>query len=358
VDNVADPLLERWRQSQDDLVLQSNDLALSTLANMVASGTIDIAPRFQRRDRWNTLKQSTLIESFLLNLPVPPIYLTEQSGGIYSVIDGRQRLTAIRLFFEDSFSLGRLEELPELEGYKFSDLPQELRSALSMRPLRSVTLMRQTNTELKYIVFRRLNSAGEVLNAQEIRNVVFRGPLNDEVYNLAEDPFLRKQLKIESDESSAYRKMQDVEFVLRYLVLAENWEKFSGDLAPSMDRYMAQRHEIGRSGLLELRQDFIRSIRACEKLWGDHAFQRPDKDGWRAQALAGLYDAEMVAVSLLSDAELNELFRRSEEVVEMTRALFADSEFEGAVRTGTNTPARIKLRIDLVVKGLRAVLGR
>ncbi len=325
---------------------------------MVGSGTIDVAPQFQRRDRWATAKQSALIESFLINLPIPPIYLSEEAGGKFSVIDGRQRLTAIRMFFADEFPLGRTEELPELEGYRYSTLPQELRSALDMRPLRSVTLMRQTDADIKYIVFHRLNSAGDVLNSQEIRNVIYRGPLNDMIYKLAEISFLRKQLKIDNVQSSAYRKMQDVEFVLRFLTLSETWRKFSGDLAPSMDDFMARRREASPAELKKFESRFIRAIEACQSIWGHHAFHRPDGNGWREQALAGLYDAQMIAMNEITDHEIASLVARKDEATQVLRKLFDNEEFDKAVRTGTNTPARIQTRIEELTKTLRELLGR
>ncbi|MFJ1764460.1 DUF262 domain-containing protein [Amycolatopsis sp. NPDC088138] len=353
-----DRLVSQWNGRQDALVLQYNELALSTLANMVGSGTIDVAPQFQRRDRWNSAKQSALIESFLINLPIPPIYLSEESGGKFSVIDGRQRLTAIRMFFAGDLTLGRTAELPELEGHRYSTLPQELKSALDMRPLRSVTLMRQTDDDIKYIVFHRLNSAGDVLNSQEIRNVIYRGPLNDTIYKLADHSFLRRQLKIESEQSSAFRKMQDVEFVLRFLTLSETWQRFSGDLAPSMDLFMARYREAEPRTLDGFEVRFLRAINGCKSIWGDHAFHRPDGDGWRDQALAGLYDAQMIAMNELSDNEIASLASRSREAIAALRELFKNDEFDKAVRTGTNTPARIQTRIDELINTLRVLLGR
>lgn len=357
MDDEQTALMHRWRKTQDDLVLQYNDLGLSTLANMVSSATIDVAPVFQRRDRWTSAKQAALIESFLINLPIPPIYLTEEMGGTFSVIDGRQRLTAIKMFFEDELTLSHLVELPELNGFRYSMLPRELQSTLDMRPLRSVTLMRQTDPELKYLVFHRLNSAGDVLNAQEIRNVIYRGPLNDSLHELAGDRFLRQQLKIDSDQSSSYRKMQDIEFVLRFLTLAETWIGFSGDLALSMDAFMSRHQHAGREEITALSASFNRAIEACEAIWAQHAFHRPDGDGWRDQALAGLYDAEMIAVNLLSDPEIATVAERADEVVKTTRNLFKSTQFDTAVRVGTNTPARIRYRIETLLGALKSLLS-
>lgn len=353
---TIDSLVEDWKKLQDNLVLQYSDLALATLASMVDAGSIDVAPGFQRRDRWSVAKQSSLMESFFLNLPIPPVYLAEEDGGTFSVIDGRQRLTAIRAFFEDELVLVGLTELPGLNGLVYSALPAQLKSSLAMRPLRSATLLRQTDPELKYLVFHRLNTAGEPLNPQEIRNVIYRGPLNDLLHTLSGHEYFRQQLKIENEDSAAFRKMQDVEFVLRYLTLSEVWMNFSGDLARSMDSFMDRNRTLKSSDLDLLDKSFSRSIGACELFWGEYAFRRPDGANWRAQALAGLFDAQMVSVSRLSDAEIEFLSSRKEDILDLTRSLFEDENFETAVRTGTNTPARVKTRIELLTAGLRQLL--
>jgi hypothetical protein len=349
-------LVNRWKQLQESLVLQYNDLALSTLANMVESDTIDVSPRFQRRDRWSNAKQSQLIESFVLNLPIPPIYLAEEDGGTFSVIDGRQRLTAIKAFFDNTLTLSDLTELSDLNGLRISDLPIEIRASLSMRPLRSATLLRQTDPELKYLVFHRLNTAGEPLNAQEIRNVVYRGPLNDLLFELALDPYFRHQLKIDSDRAAAFRKMQDVEFVLRFLTLASSWQNFGGNLARSMDEFMADHQTDSGAALSTLSHLFRNTLRACEAIWGDLAFRRPDGAVWRYQALAGLFDAEMISASTLSPGQVAALARRQHETIDMTRSLFNDRDFDDAVRTGTNTPSRVRFRIERMSQGLDQVL--
>ena len=121
-------VVERFKTAQDRLVLQAADLSLDTIAGMVKSKAIDTAPLYQRRERWTPEKQSALIESFLLNIPVPPIYLSEEKFGVYSAIDGKQRITAISAFMSDSLRLQKLETFTEIEDARFSDLPPDLQT--------------------------------------------------------------------------------------------------------------------------------------------------------------------------------------------------------------------------------------
>jgi len=124
------------------------------VAEMVAKKAIEIDPKYQRRERWSREKQSALIESFILNVPIPPIYLAEDDYGNYSVIDGKQRLTAIFLFMKKKMRLQYLENFTEMEGATLEELPSSIQNALNFRPyVRVVTLLKQSDPNIKYEVF-------------------------------------------------------------------------------------------------------------------------------------------------------------------------------------------------------------
>lgn len=226
------------RISEEDLVVQPSDMALINVESLYSSGSLDLSPRYQRRNRWDRARQSQLIESFLLNVPVPPVYLAEESKGVYAVIDGKQRLTAIVQYLSNEFPLTKLDLRKDLEGLTFENLPREHKTTLGMRPLRAVTILRQTPDWVKHEVFVRLNRGGQPLNAQEIRNVAYAGPFNDTIIKLATHEFLRQQLKISDNESSAYSDMSDVESVVRFFALSETWRNYGGSLRDALDDFM------------------------------------------------------------------------------------------------------------------------
>lgn len=349
-------VIDRFISAQDNLVLQAADLSLETIANMAEKDAIDVAPSFQRRERWSIDKQSSLIESFLLNVPVPPIYLMEDDFGTYSVIDGKQRVTAIHRFMKGKMQLQGLKTFADINGCRFADLPRQLRNSLEVRPyLRVITLLRQSDENLKYEVFTRLNEGGEPLNAQELRNVIFRGPLNDLIISLGRHPFLKSQLKIRNEKSPSYQQMEDAEFVLRFMMLRGEWKNFSGDYRASMNDFMRLYRTPKNSKLGELEQSFKRSIDGVANIWGEAAFKRPSGKGWRDQMLAGMYDAQMVAVDAATDAELNRAIAKSDRIVQLTRDLFVhDDDFEESVRRATNTPNRVEYRITEILNLLKA----
>jgi hypothetical protein len=341
---------------QERLVIQASDLSLASLADMVDAKALDIAPDFQRRQRWSHARQAQLIESFLINVPVPPIYLAEVEYGVYSVIDGKQRLTAIYSFMRDKLRLRDLRQFPQLEGQRFSDLPLALQNALRVRPyVRAIILLRQTESPLKYEVFMRLNSAGVPLLPQELRNAAFRGRFNDKLVQSSRHPFLRAQLKITGDQSPNFQKMVDVEWTLRFLTLRTIWNAFSGDLRGEMDRFMLVHHQEEDGEGSHALQRFTRAIGYAEQLWGSVAFKRPEAGTWRDQAIAGMYDSEMLAIDILPDDTVRGLTQRRQEVVEATRDLFQDPAFSKAVRQGTNAPGFVRLRVESMVDALRGL---
>jgi hypothetical protein len=341
---------------EDDLVVQSNDMALMNIQSLESTGALDLSPRYQRRNRWDRERQSQLIESFILNVPVPPVYLAEEDRGEYAVIDGKQRLTAICQYLNNEFELVGLQLRRDLEGLRYAQLDPQFSRPLSMRPLRTVTILRSTPDWVKHEVFLRLNRGGQPLNNQEIRNVAFAGPLNDLFIRLAENPFLCQQLKIRNYDSSAYTKMLDVETVTRFFAVAEQWRHFGSSFRGALDGFMLENYRGGPRTLDQYESRFNRSIEACESIWGDLAFKRFDGNQWRDQMLGAVYDAQMVAIDSLSEGELQKLKSKPSAVVSATEALFAEPEYDSSVRLSTNTPSRVRLRVDRTTTVLRQLV--
>lgn len=344
-------IVNKFAKAQDSLIVQQSDFSLATIANMVEGDSIDIAPHYQRRDRWDDGKQSALIESFLLNVPVPPVYLSEDDYGRYSVIDGKQRITAISEFLAGKLKLSGLKEFPDLNGSYFDELPRQLKNVLSVRPfIRVITLLKQSDPELKYEVFLRLNTGGETLKRQEVRNVAYSGPFNDLLLELSLNPILSERLKITSDKSTAYRNMDDVEHVLRFFTIENNWKEMGTVLSDEMDKYMAHNRNTDTQPLRDL---FNKTINRCVDLWGDFSFYKPIAGGWRTQLISPLYDAQMVSASMLTDDEIEILKHKKNEVLELTRNLFeTEAEFVKSVSQSTNNPASIRMRVSTIYNSL------
>ncbi|MGH8108296.1 MAG: DUF262 domain-containing protein [Arenimonas sp.] len=353
MDSKQRKVVDRFSSSQNALVLQQSDLSLQSVSDMVDEHAIDISPKYQRRERWDKGKESELIESFLLNIPVPPIYLAEDEYGTYSVIDGKQRVTAINRFLRNELRLTGLKKFPEVEGLFFSDLPVPIASALRIRPyLRVVTILRQSDSDLKHEVFLRLNKAGVALNSQEIRNVAFRGGFNDLIFDLSQLDYFSKQLKA-TPSSKVFREMIDVQYVLRFFTVRQFWNHFPGNMDVAMDQFMSEHHRASTEALDSFRQSFIDSLEFCETVWGNTGFMKP---GASRRVLQGFYDIQMVCSSLLDENARQNAISKSAAVREALNNLLAeDTAFSDSVSQFTSNPANVKYRIGVFTEVLQGI---
>lgn len=345
---------EKFSKAQDALIVQQSDLSLESISNMVDDESIDISPKYQRRERWDIVRQSELIESFILNIPVPPVYFSEDDYGTYSVIDGKQRITAINKFLRDELKLKGLENFEELNGKVFSELPKNIKNALKVRPyLRVVTLLRQSDKDVKYEVFLRLNKAGVALNSQEIRNVAFRGDFNNAIFELAEQDEFVKQLNLKKS-SKKFSEMLDVQYVLRFFTLLECWDSFPGNMDKAMDSYMKNNFKLKENSIIQKKELFNAVFETCRSIWGDECFQKP---GGSKKAIQGYFDIQMVPLGLLDEEELRKVKNNKVRIKNsIQKALEVDDSLDSAVSQFTSNPKNVKYRIETVYDIIKAII--
>ena len=354
----GDPI-DFWEKKQRELVTSVVDYNLQGLSDLVVDQAIDLDPSYQRRLRWDEKRQSKLIESFLMNVPVPPVFLNEDEYGSYSVIDGKQRITAISNFMRGILRLQGLDIFHEVNGKTIDELPSQLQRAVRTRPtLRAVIILRQSDPDVKFNVFQRLNTGGVKLNAQEIRNSAFPGLLNDRILELSIDKMFHELLGIKVKTKSAiYQEMRDAEFVLRFFTFRENWSTFSGGMKRHMDKFMEENKKAEHVTVEGMRKEFIDNINKVKDTFGEHAFRRwePEKKSWRKHILASLYDAQMFAVQ---DFEINELQTYRDAILQGLKNLFSDTDFRKSIDAATNTPALFQHRIRAVRQMISDAIGR
>jgi hypothetical protein len=262
--------LEFWASKQKEVVKNVVNYNLSTLVELANDQINDLDPRYQRRLSWDNAKPSRLIESFFMNVPVPPVFLNEDEYGKYSVIDGKQRLNAIYQFFTNNFVLQGLRIFSDINGSKFSDIPAKFRSIIRTRPtIRAIIILRQSEKDVKYEVFQRLNTGGAHLNAQEIRNNEFHGPPNDLIMNISDDRIFHAALGIKNKYTSAiYQQMRDAEFVLRYFTFSDTWGSFKGGMKREMDEFSEARRYFGLTRSGDPRHPLMLGYDTRLRLWG------------------------------------------------------------------------------------------
>lgn len=350
--------LDFWTQKQRELVTASVDYNLSTLLALTTDNVIDLSPSYQRRNRWDVKRQSRLIESFLINIPIPPIFLNEDEIGTYSIIDGKQRLTAITSFLDDRLRLESLEIFSDVNGKKFSELPRQLQTILRTRPtIRAIIILKQSDSDVKNEVFQRLNTGGAEANPQEIRNNAYAGPLNNLVMNLGETSDFHKALGIRNREnSSIYREMRDAEFVLRFFTFRNDWRVFTGGMRLTMDRFMQKNRRMSDAALEELAASFTTALRKARMVFGTNTFQRwqPEKAEWRKQVLASIYDVQMFGLIPFDEPTL---LAHKEAIVAKLKQLFDDQAFRKSIDAATNTPSYFKERVRIFQDAVNDILA-
>lgn len=336
-------------KKQRELLTSTIDYNLEGLTNLIIKRVIDLAPKYQRRFRWDEYRKSKLIESFLMNVPVPPIFLNEDDFGKYSVIDGKQRLSAIHEFITGKLTLKGLQVFKDLNGLNFFDLPIEFQNSLKIRAtVRAIIILRQSDKDIKYEVFQRLNTGGVKLNAHEIRNSAFPGLLNDKILDLSEDKIFHKILGIKSKtKSRIYQEMKDAELVLRFFALKNSYKSYGGGLKNILDNYLDENQGLKEQKVSELEKEFKDTLDLVQKVFGaEGAFRRwiPQSSKWKQQISAPIYDMQMFAL-LGKNKEI--IVENKEKILNDFKNLFAqDKTFTESIESSTASPARFHYRIN------------
>lgn len=308
---------EKYISGEVRIVTEQARYPLDTICTMLNSGKYLLRPDFQRRRRWDRSKQSRLIESFIMNIPIPPIFLYEYEFSKYEVMDGLQRLTAIKEFYDDKFPLEGLEYWKELNGKKYSELPQEIKSGIDRRYLSSLILLKETASsktkadEMKQLVFERINSGGVKLEYQESRNALHSGNFNDLVITLSRNEYFCKIFDIpiseeETEElanNTMYKTMADVEMVVRFFAMRYLDEYEGISLKVFFDKFTDSANKLPQSVLDDYQHVFEQTIKLVYDIYGEQAFclykQISGKEQWylTRNPKKTIYDPVMTVLS-------------------------------------------------------------
>ncbi len=376
-----DQIDEKYATGDVRIVTEQARYPLSSIAAMVESDAYELNPDFQRRHRWSIEKQSRLIESFIMNIPIPPIFLYEDEFSHYQVMDGLQRLTAIFEFYTDRFSLLDLKEWAELNGRTYSTLPNQVRKGVDRRYLSSIILLHETSQDpneaqrLKQLVFERINSGGEVLEYQESRNAIYDGPLNRLCIRLARTPALCKTWKIpqpteaeiKSGEISEdlmknpiYKKMDDVELVLRFFAYRQRLENQRGSLKTYLDKYIKLGNLFPQHVLDLLENLFLKTINLVFETLGESAFcllrRRNDEWQWYKRPTTVVYDPLMFVFSRYID-RYDDVVSAKGEIKTRLESLYKNKydEFEGRYTNLRNITTRNTLFTNLFTETIGSI---
>ena len=269
-----------------ELTLQSNmlrterlDVSFGEILNMYENGEIIIDPAFQRLFRWDEEQKTRFIESILLGIPIPPIFVAANSEGIWELVDGLQRISTFLSFVgvlkldkqsdkKNKWALQSGTRVESLSGYKYETLPQKYRLILKSAVCRVVFLIWDSNFDMRFALFNRLNTGGSPLTQQEIRNCIFRdlsSRFNDFLSELAKTTDFKNAVKLSHEQIEC---LYDEELVLRFFALYDGGEKMNirSGFAQYMTDYMKRALQDTNFNYPAHRNIFIRVFKILNKL--------------------------------------------------------------------------------------------
>jgi uncharacterized protein with ParB-like and HNH nuclease domain len=324
--------------SERKLVTQPYDYSIDQLTSHVDKGKILlIEVPYQREYVWDDAKASRLMESLLLNVPIPVCYFGENDDGTWEVIDGLQRIQSIVRFLRNQFSLRGLSVLIELNGKKFNELPARDQRRIESRTLRFVVITEESHPDIKFDVFERLNTGAVKLHPQELRNCIYRGSLNEGLHALAKEDAFRSAIGRSRDS-----RMRDEELILRFFSLYGNLPGYKPPVTQFLNEYM--RENRTNSPNEDVQKVFLETMTVVNAIFKGRAF-RTIQDGQESSNLnRALFDAVSLSFAY-ADRELAS--SRADSLPAAHRELLQDPKFGVLIGRATADRTRMHGRVRM-----------
>jgi hypothetical protein len=260
------------------------DIQLQQLLTMLEQGQIWVAPAYQRQFRWDNQRCSQLIESLMLGIPIPNLFMATNADNTWEVVDGLQRMSAIvkfagsselraKLNLKEALTLEGLQKIGKFNNANFDDLPPHIQQHIRTRPLKVVTLNDKSDMVVRFDLFERLNTGGIVLTKQEIRSCVYQGKFADKLDELSRTKDFKTVVKL-TEKQSADGTAE--ECVLRFYAFADRYKRFEHSVEEFLNEYM---RDASKKFDLEAREVEFKSVfRELAKLF-PKGIMRPDRKG-------------------------------------------------------------------------------
>ena len=345
---------------------ESYPMSIGELMSIYKDGELDIHPEFQRFFRWNIVQKSKLIESILLGIPIPSVFVSQREDGVWDVIDGVQRLSTIFEFAgilkgEDGNLLPpsvlvRTDYLPSLQGVVWEDdvhperaFPNPLRLEMKRRKLDLKIVRKESDPDAKFDLFERLNTLGSQLSDQEVRNCLLV-MLSPPFYRWLED-----LSKVEAFQDTialterALEERYDMELVLRFLILSRVEEhELQGvrDVSDFLTRW-TRRLVVGAQSRMETeRKAFVTVFEALREVMGPDCFVRRDGGRGRGGFLISVFETAAVGLGY-------HLLRQPDATIQPQRLqaafeeMWQSAEFKAYSRSGISASSRLPRLVPL-----------
>ena len=335
----------------EEIRVRTTNTTVQLLVSRIEHNEVELDPPFQRSFIWKEERQSRLIESLLLRIPIPVFYVAADENENWLVVDGVQRMSTIHNYVTDQFPLSRLEYLEKFDRKRYSELPRPMQRRIGESELVVNIIDPRTPDDVMFNIFRRINTGGMMLNGQEIRNALYPGPVQSYLNKLAKsEEFLKA-----TNYSIKAARMADRECVLRFIAFfIDPWEKYSAnDLDGFLNRAMTKINNMDLRYHEELANEFKKAMNAAHRIFGTDAFRKRYHrgDSRRRPVSKALFDAWSVELARCSPEEINRLEEKREQIINRFISLMnADTDFERAISYSTGDPRRVKKRFQAIAQ--------
>jgi len=335
--------------------IRTSPFTLGQLIDKIENDEVNFKTPFQRKSGlWDPTKQSRLIESVLLRLPLPAFYFDEQKskdsiigGEVWNVIDGLQRCSVFEKFIvKKDMPLINLEFLKQFDGLMFGALPPALQRRIMQTPLTIYVVESGTPEEVKLNIFKRINTGGLVLTPQEIRHAMNQGTPAEFVEKLAAvDSFkVATCNRIKSD------RMEDCDFVTRFVSFyLLPYTSYIPDMDSFMHKGMKAIGNTSKEERGKILEDFDKAMKTAIKVFADDAFRKREYVEDRRRPInKPLFEVLSVLFSKLSDRERETLINRKDIFKEKFMKLNRERSFVYAISSGTSQRESVKRRFESI----------
>ncbi len=368
-------ILEYFEKYQGELSQERNDFFLPQIVDYINDKKwVTVRPQYQRRPVWDNKKKSRLIESLLMNVPIPPIYLYENDFNRYEVMDGQQRLNSILEFYSNRLKLSSLDSWKILNGKTYDDLPQKVQRGLDRRRIAATVIVSDLSDkpygpdDIRRQVFDRLNTGGLGLNPQELRNCLYPGEFNKLIISLAGYSKFTSTFRIpdhtshiidgkvskELSGNTLYKRMVDCELVLRFFTFREKGG-LRGSIPRALDKCMAQYTSIGEEEAKTLGELFTSRLDTAIEIFDDETFFIPEPRKSNRPSIP-LYDATMIALDREFQHKDQFILHKADIKAALSRVVEDDVKYEIIIGK-PGTAQAIKDRIALIQETLCTASG-
>jgi hypothetical protein len=342
--------LEMHNYPLDSLLIRSETRSVHEVCRRIGQGLYIMDPDFQRDFIWKSEKQSRLIESLLMRIPLPVFYFAERDDGKVIVIDGLQRLTTISNFLNNAFALRHLDQanMP-FYGKYFKDLPVKLQTRLEDTPLIIYILDEKVPERARLDIFERVNG-GMALSRQQMRNCMYCGPSTRMLAELAKEMTFLKA----TGRSLSWQTMRDREFINRFIAFyLLGVSAYKGDMDQFLADALIKVNTFSKENITDLKKKFRLSMETCYAIWGDHCFRKHTPDQTARNVInAALYD---VLSTKMADFPSGMANAKKECCRQALFTLFSNSEFMHAITSSTNSLKQVSTRFTLVDEAFQEI---